>query len=235
MWGLSALAIASPLWAQTDPEKVAPQVIVNVRKHPIGADMVQITAAAPDYPKELLAAQAKAIGANLDSEARGLEVYTTGTDPKFRFVKAGFATDGLIDRESGSLRLQALVRAFLGAPAPHQVKALIVTFEGEKVVDGKTLKVYANDGVSLKATESKFPPGIEYRIVALTQEPDLLSIPDKVEAKSAELPTVKPPSQLSPAVPIALIGVAAVSGAALVYLWLSGRKPKTPAGSPPGK
>lgn len=221
------------LWAQigtpqtlseTDPDKVAPQVVINVRKHPMGADMVDVTCASARYPKDLLQAQCEKIGQAVNSPARGLVVYVSGNEPKFQFVKASFATDNIIDREKGTIDLQALVRSFLGAPEPNTVQSFLITLEGEVPVDKQTLQDYASDTVRLKASVSTFPKGLEYRVLALTQNPEKLTIPGRfVEPKPSEKSSQKGPQGQTSWLQIALLTVAGIAGVALVYFAVSGR------------
>lgn len=218
---LASLAQGSP---ENDPEKVAPQVIVNVRKHQMGADMIEVTAASASYPKALLQSQCERMGQLLQSPARGLAVYESGTEPRFKFIKASFATDGLVDRDHGTINLEAVVKAFLGAPAPHAVRSLLVTLEGEVPVGKQTLQDFSSDTVRLKANVSTFPKGLEYRILALTQDAEKISIPGRyVEPKAPEKPSLKKPSGTPGWLPAALLGVAGLAGGALVYFALSGR------------
>jgi hypothetical protein len=136
-------------------------VVVNVRKTEIGADMVTITVADPDYPQELLKVQSEKMGALLGSDARGLSIYVSGIDPKVKFVKASFATDGIIDRDKGEVRLDAVVKSMLGAPAPHTVRSFLVTLEGESPIESQSLQDFSSDAVVLKAHASEIPKGLE--------------------------------------------------------------------------
>ncbi|MBS1714827.1 MAG: hypothetical protein JST30_10875 [Armatimonadetes bacterium] len=211
-----------------DPERVPPQIVVMVHKHRLGPDMVEVTAASATYPKALLESQAAAIARLSGSEARGLTTFVQGTDPKFKFVKATFAMDGMIDREGGRIRLDPLVKAFLGAPAPHTVTGLLVTFEGEKPVDKQTLKEYSEPEkdpvVALKARVATQPDAIEYRIAVRTQDPAAFTVPDRYVERTGPAETSKAvrPSGL-PTGAIALVAVAALAGGALVYFLLAGR------------
>ncbi|MBS1721557.1 MAG: hypothetical protein JSS66_00970 [Armatimonadetes bacterium] len=210
--------------ADNDPEKTAPQIIVNVRKHPIGADMVSVTVASKAYPMDLLKTQCEALGTSLGSDARGLAVTFSGEDERFRFVRASFATDHIIDREKGQVRLQNIVRSFLGAPAPHTLTSFMVTLEGEEPVEKQTIQDYASDKVIVKAHFSKDPKGIEYRILALTQVPNDLVIPDKYVPPTPVQKAVPKQEQRPPAtLTLGLVALAGIAGAALVYFGLAGR------------
>lgn len=228
--GLIILAIVSfcTSWAQipkvSGPDSVAPQIVINVRKHAMGADMVEITAGNSKYPPELLRSQCLRLGEYLNSEPRGLAVYTSGTDPKFKFLKAGFAVDGILNRETGTIDLNSVAQAFCGVPAPFTTKSLLITLEGEKPVDRQTLRDFSSNSVQIVAHISEFPAGIEYRILLLTQDSEKLDIPLKfVETPSDKSASTPKSDQLTKWLVPLLIGVAGISGIALVYFAFSGR------------
>jgi len=186
--------------------------------------MVTITVADKDYPLELLKAQSQKMASILGSEARGLSVMLSGSDPKFKFVKANFATDGIIDRENGVVRLEAIVRAMLGVPAPHTISAFLITLENEAPVEKQSLQTFSSDAVVLRAHASENPKGLEYRIVALTQDPEKVTIPGRFNEPERKVVKEASPHSSGPGwVPLALIVVAGASGGALVYFALSGR------------
>jgi len=195
-----------------------------VRKHPIGADMVEITIAELDYPLDVLKRQSEQIAMNLGSEARGLSVGQSGSDPKFKFAKASFATDGIIDREKGTVRLNSIVQGILGVASKQAIKSFLITLEGEAPVDRQTLQSFASDTVVLRAHASQSPKGIEYRILALTEDATKLDIPDRYVEDVAK-PAVKKPvkSEGVSWLPLALVVVAGIAGGALVYFAISGR------------
>ena len=149
---LALSLISCRLAAQpVDPRAVKPQVVINVRKHPVGADMLEITLAEKDYPLGLLSKQAEALAAMLHSDARGLSVSYFGYDPKFKFAKATFATDGIINREAGTVNLEAIVKAMTGTPPPYTTNSFIITLENEVPVDQQTLRTYSSDAVDVVA------------------------------------------------------------------------------------
>ncbi len=227
---LALVAALAPLLAlpqpAADPELVAPQVTVAVRKHSMGADLVSVAMVSADYPPELLRAQCERVGQATGSPVRGLEVRLEGPREGLRIVRASFATDGLIDRLEGELRLEPLVRAFLGAPAPHTVTSFLVLFPGEQPVEGKTLQDYRSDVVSLKARAVASPPGIECRIVVGTQDPALLTIPSRfVPDEGTRVERGTPPGP-NPVL-VGLLVLAGLAAGALVYSLLvrsSGRR-----------
>ncbi|MCW5936108.1 MAG: hypothetical protein KIT11_02230 [Fimbriimonadaceae bacterium] len=216
--------LASMALAQSpDPALQPPQAIVTVWKHATGADMVQVSMVSSAYPGETLRNICLAMGRELGSEPRGLAVTRDKLTADLSATKARFAVDGLIDRQSGELRLQPVVRAFLGVPAPFQVSTVLVNFDGEKPVDGVTLKDYESDTVVLKATYSEAPLGIEYRVVALVQDPAALKIPARFQEpqirQKASKKGAAPPTTLL----VGLAGVSALAAVGLVYFALANR------------
>lgn len=212
---------------RVNPESVPPQVVIIVRKHALGPDLVDVTVSAKDYPLALLEQQCRAMAAGLGSDARGLSVVRSGFDPKIKFAKASFATDGIIDRDKGEVKLAKLVRNFLGAPSEWRLSSFLVTLDGEVPVEKQTLKEFSSDAVVLRANVSHSPRGIEYRILALTQDPEKFDIP--VRHKEPVVKEQKPPSDPSSLpswVPIALVAVAGLAAGLLVYSALSGRSPR---------
>ncbi|MCU0315779.1 MAG: hypothetical protein MUC92_04220 [Fimbriimonadaceae bacterium] len=213
---VSCLVLAEP--AEENPLKVPPDVAIVVTKMPIGADQVKITTRNPNYPLELLSAQINELGRLLGSTPRGVYVFPTVPDnnEKLRMVRGEFAVDGLIDRQAGTLRLQEVVRAFAGAPQGLEVRAMHVIFENEVVQPGM-LQSLLEGTVRLLGSASQSPPGIEYRILLLTQDPEKIVIPAKVSSTQPS-PTTSPEQSrnIHPlAIPIALGGC--VVAGALVY------------------
>ena len=237
-----ALVAACPAWAQgeadppPDPSLVRPQVSIVVREHATSADMVEVTALSKDYPPELLRAQCQALGESLGSPARGLDVRFESVDEVkgISFVKASFATDGIIDRAQKRLNLQAVVRAFVGGPEPHALKSFLVSFAGEVPQADRTLREFSSDAVVVKATINESPAGIDYRVLALTEDPSKVTIPDHftppekpAEGKQGGVVTAPDP------VVLGLIGVGGLAAGALVYFAFAGRKgPRRQAGPP---
>lgn len=196
---------------------------VTVTEHPTTAEMVEVTVLHPDYPAELLKQQAEAIGRNAGSDSRGIAVFKAGSNERIRFLKARFATDNLIDRKSSTLWLDPIVKAFLGAPDPFTVTSLLVIFDGEKPVSGKTLQDFASKGVELTAKSHESPRAVEYRIVVKSQDPRLVSIPKEHVAKVRPESSGKVSPGPQPTV-VALLALAGLAGVALVYFLVSSRQ-----------
>lgn len=166
--------------AQTD-------VIVQVKKHPYGADLIEITTVKPNYPVDLLRAQATKIGELAGTPDRGLIVASSalGGDARLTATRATFATNGIIDRDKGLLHLTPIVQAFAGAPAPYTVHGLTILFNGEQPTSN-TLRSFSNAMVRLQAMALQSPPSIEYRVQLLSQDPADLVVPDSAQEAPPE-------------------------------------------------
>lgn len=196
-----------------------PQVIINVREHQFSPDMVTITLLATGYPQELLQNQLEALGSYTGSPPRGLNVYreTIPAKEPISFLKATFATDNIIDRVAGRLHIDRVIKPFLGAPEPHTLSSFLVTFEGE-IPSSRTLRLFSTDKVLVSGTASVMPRGVEYKVLAKTQNPEELTIP--TEGKAPEQPKAKPEQNLAPAMPLGALLLLVTSSlilGALVY------------------
>lgn len=220
--------------AQAAPTDMRPGASIVIREDPTGSELVDITMLSPRYPEDLLRAQVERIGQETGVASRGVMVFaqTFGTGPDQKFVKARFATNNLIDRPTGQLNLQAIARAFAGAPAPHTVRVLQVMFDGE-TPNTKTLKSFANDGVAVDGKVSTTPPGLEYTVLLRTQDAAKITIPSE---HTPPPPTSTEPARPQPALPlnllIALIVLASAAAGALVYFVMLGRSGSRSASSP---
>jgi hypothetical protein len=160
-------------------ESAKPDVIVQISKHQYGADMFEITAVKPYYPVELLVEQINKMCDIVGVPARGIRAGQAGIggDPRLTSTRATFATNGIIDREQGILRIEPIIKAFAGAPRPYTVHGLLVLFNGEQPTT-HVLKSYMTPGVRLQGASLENPPAVEYRIQLLSQDPKLLEVPD---------------------------------------------------------
>lgn len=212
------------LFASTKPD-----VTVVVRKHQLGADLVEITMQRAEYPQLLLRQQAQRLADNLKSNASGLNVfeYRIGTDPKMRFARATMAVDGLIDRTTGVLRVRPIVQAFAGAPEPDTIDVLLIQFENERQTDNTLLR-YSSDSVRVEAQAAQSALGVEYRVLLKSQDPDKIEIPDGPRNTVPE-PAPKTAPKKTDFGLIALIAIAALALGALVYSLLLRGRPRTRA------
>ena len=215
-----------------DEKFVRPDATIVISEHPTTAEGVEVTMLDAKYPKDLLQSQCLALGNLLGVPPRGLAVYVhsmAANDPNMQFLKAKFAVNGLIDRNNGVLNLEPILKAFVGAPKPFELKALKIIFSGE-TPNKKTVQAFAIPSVLIaQAKASTEPKGIEYTVQLLSQDASLITFPTDVNAAAQILaPKTSPKSNL--VLIISLLAVAATAGGVLVYLALlrGGRRAARP-------
>ncbi len=188
---------------------------ILVRKHQMGADMVQVTMLKGDYPSELLRQQILLMPSYGTTPPRGLEIF--GGAPAKTLRQAMFAVDGLLKPDTGEINFEAIVKPFLGAPEPFTVDTMILVVEGMPAVPNTTLVEHATDTVVLKGV----PLGsdsIEYRISVASQDPEQVKIPTKYQPVDKPGAPTQGSSGSSRQLTFIGIGVAGVIAAgALVY------------------
>lgn len=155
-----------------------PTILIYVREHSAGPDLIEISMLQEDYPAELLREQCLKIGKETGSEVRGLEIldYTIPAAKPQKFLRASFATDNIIDRPNGHISLNPIVRSFAGAQSPFTIESMTITFWGETPSE-KTLRTYSDASVNLAANQLESPAGIEYRVEIKDQNPSKINIP----------------------------------------------------------
>lgn len=196
--------------------------MVHVREHETGAEEVEVTVLAADYPEQLLLDQCEAIGINVGMEVRGLGATKESIDPgnpKLTFLRASFATNGLIDRKEGILRIQPIVRAFAGAPKPFTITGISVAFEDEVPASTMLRLFKAKDLVEVEGRVSEAPAGIEYRIRLISQVAGQIEVPEVQPVEPEEARTEQKPKELGTPFWVAF-SAAGVAIVALVYLAL---------------
>lgn len=193
-------------------------VIISVKKHNTGADIVEVSLVKRNYPAKLLNDQILKLGEYLHSNVRGLQIYIYQIDPKapaLDVLKAKFAVDGLIDKTQQVYRIEPILKAFAGAPDPYTIKGISLLFEGEAPVKDRTISTLNTSSVRAEAIfTDNLPAGIEYRIELLEQDPNKISFPEK-HVQPDKL--VKAPGASKKTLIIVLFAVAAVALGALVY------------------
>lgn len=231
----AAIAGISPrVLAQGEPPSnqslfvsVRPEATVVVKRHKMGADRVEITLEDPDYPAEELKAVVALIGKELGSEVRGLSVgrYSfSPNNPRLTFLKALFVVDGITQPNGEFLRIQPILRAFTG-----KLRALTLQFENIEYHKW-TVRTLNTDSLRAEARVHTVPiPGIEYRVLLLTDDPQKVEFPDRLpERKPDSIPSEAPKGDRDILGWIAL-AVAGTAAGALVYLALVRRgRPGTP-------
>ncbi|MFN3963264.1 MAG: hypothetical protein ACK4NQ_09850 [Fimbriimonadaceae bacterium] len=189
--GVACLSAMSALAQAEGPsldslQERRPAMSILVRKHQMGADMVQVTMLKGDYPSELLRQQILLMPTYGTTPPRGLEIF--GGSPGKTLRQAMFAVDGLLKPETGEINFEAIVKPFLGSPEPFEIDTMIVVVEGMPAVPNTTLVEHATDTVLLKGV----PLGndsMEYRISVASQDPEKVKIPSKYQ------PVGKPEAQ----------------------------------------
>lgn len=218
------LFFANPLGQQAPAQPsvfitVKADVIISVSKHSTGADIVEVSPVKRDYPPKLLNEQITKLGEYLKSNVRGLQMYIYQMDPKdgrLDILKAKFAVNGIIDRESGIFRIEPIVKAFAGAPAPYTVRGISLILDSEAPIKGRTISKLNTSSVRAEAIfTDKMPAGIEYRIELLEQDPLKVSFPDNLDEPGK---LIKSPRGNKTVLIIGLFSAAAVALGALVYL-----------------
>src|SRR5580700_4692510 len=84
---------SAPAQPQSLFNSTAPDVTITIKKHPMGADLIEITMKAAGYPLKLLEDQIKSLGAYLHSDPRGLSVedyLLDPSNPNSTFSRANF-------------------------------------------------------------------------------------------------------------------------------------------------
>lgn len=223
-WLLAFCVLISAVAMGQQPERaslfdtIRPDMSIVVKKHPVGADMVEITMLQSNFPEALLQDRANALGAALGSAPRGLTVVKQQLDPnnpKLAFIKATFAVDGLTIPDQGRIRLQPLVQAFTGLPEDASVKGISIIFDGVSP-SKNTVQTLATKAVDVEGRINAEPKGLEYRIHIKTSNPAEVEIPDRVE-EPKPAPT---PSASRGGIPIAFwiaLAVAGIAAGILVY------------------
>lgn len=220
-------------WSQTSAPSESfdtrPGATVVIKEDKGGSELVNITYANPKFPSSLATSQIQGLGQELGSGPRGLQMFQQafGQGPDEKWLKAQFATDGLIDRQAGTLNLQALTRAFAGAPSPFTINAIKLIFDGETPT-AATIRTFANDSVGVDGEFVQSPPSLEYTILLRTQDPTAITIPVRHNPAPppapAPAPAIGPPMNLL----IGLVVLASVAAGALVYFLLSGSGARRP-------
>lgn len=222
---ISALGVSqAPPEASNSSAPIRPEVVVVVKKSQTGADLIQIKMLDPGYPVDLLAQQIEDFGRRLGSGVRGatpMKLAGPSDNPRLAFVTSGtFAVDGMIDRTAGRLRLSPLVQAFAGAPSPFEIDAMLILLENETPTP-QTVRRFTSPAVEVRAeaTGGSNMPGIEVRVNLLSQDPNAIQIPDRVEPNAPPAPS-PPASRGVGWVAWTLAALASIAVGALVYFRL---------------
>ncbi|RYG33471.1 hypothetical protein EON81_18065 [bacterium] len=208
---------------------VRPEAAIVVTKHPLGADIVDVTIVRADYPLSDLKAACERVGELTGSAVRGLSVTTSNPSSPNAFPKASFATNGLVVDEDPQIRMAPLLRAFGYAKTP--LKNLAIIYSGY-VPNSTTMRRYADEAGTLRLEGQRLPNGVEYRTsLAGTLPESGVVLPGPKGSAMATTLVATPTKPSDPTLPIVLtVGALALGG--LVYSLLlrprsgAARRPK---------
>jgi hypothetical protein len=213
---LTALCCISPAQGSLF-DTVKPDVLVIVREHKTGADLVQITLVKSDYPKELLRQQINTLGAELGSDPRGVSIIKKEIGAGQSFLRAEFGVDGLIERDLPALRLEPIIRAFAGAEGENEIHGINVMLDDIVPVQATVLKWDIPDVLKSEARFIPVPRGIEYRIQLLSQDPAKITFPEKIQKSNETTPDTTSEPRDNRVLIISLFCIVGLALGALVY------------------
>ncbi len=160
-------------------DSIRPEANIVIKRHNMGADLVEITVLNKDYPADALKAKIASLGKYLAVEPRGLAVNSVVLDPTSKvgaFLKASFGIDGLIRSTEPRLNLRPILQAFGTGPDP--LKKLSVQFAGVVPSSDTFARFLPEDGtVRIEAIATKTPPGIDYHVDVVTDDPEKIILP----------------------------------------------------------
>lgn len=189
---------------------VKPQASVVVTRHNTGADMVEVTVIGSDYPQPALQAKLDVLGQALGTQVRGVEFAQVGGT----FLKAGFATNGLLLNQAPRVNLRALAQALAFGERP--LKEFSVFFVDLKPDPGIPRRWFApGDAWMFEGQVSAQPKGIEFRVKVNTKDAGEIKMPDEADRN----PKIDPKPEKKQGNIYVLIGIiaGAVGVGLLVY------------------
>lgn len=197
-------------------DSIRPEANIVIKRHNMGADLVEITVLSKDYPADALRAKIAALGKYLSVEPRGLAVNTVVLDPTSKagaFLKASFGIDGLIRQAEPRLNLKPILQAFGTGDQP--LKKLSVQFAGVVPSNDTFARFLPEDGsVRIEAIATQTPPGIDYHVEVATDDPEKIILP----GLQSESQKVREATKISSGPPVGAIVGFAVGGLGLGLL-----------------
>ena len=216
---LGSITLAQSVRKVSEPQLVVPELVMAIESVPGSADLVQLTVADASYSEAVLTMQIAAMAASFGSEPEGLEILSATAEGVP--LRAVFSIPGLIDRSTGDMRLQPIVRAFMtGGASP--IRAFSITFRGVTPAANTTLSSYKSQTADLQAFYDPASQTLEFRILALTDDPEKPVIPTRYQPAAFE-PVSDEPEQGKTGLLVVLIILTGGSAGALVYFALLGR------------
>lgn len=215
--GLLCASLSVPAEGGATPGN--PDIVMNVRHHPMGADIVIVKLLNAGYPVDLLRQQVSRVVC-AGKPAWGIEVHASGSAEAAGFTTAQFIVDR-VTYSSGAVELSALVIPFLGAPSPYTLDTFVINIEEFKPVAGKTLMTHRTDTVYVDGVERQSPAALEYTVAVSSQDPFEVAIPS-IYAPISQ-PTVEENGTSKGIIRYALYALTLGAGASLVYFLLRRR------------
>lgn len=205
---------------------VRPDVQIVVSKHPTGADMFEVTALNSNFSPGSLRQSLVKFGELLGNPPRGLTFFTENVGTLHpgagKFLRATFAISGFWNLNR-SVLLQPLVRAFAGLKGSSEVQGMDLILNGQSE-SPSLIQTYISPAVEVQQQAIGNPPATDFRIQILSQDPNLISIPNSNSDVVQSRVHSKKQSSHSWFL-LGLIGLIALSLAVLVYnLLLGGAK-----------
>jgi hypothetical protein len=156
---------------------VRPEASLVVRKHQMGADLVEVTVLEAGYPKEVLQAKVEGFGVLLKDQPRGLVVAESGG-----FLKASFAINGVVGNAEPRLNLVAIAQAFGFGNRP--LRTISIFFDGLIPTAEIPARWFPKDETwMLEGVATQSPKGIEFRMKINAKSPNQIVLPGKSEAQ----------------------------------------------------
>ena len=225
LWLLAGLSLAGAVLATGDQtaaiKRIAPEVVFSVEQVPGTGEVVQLHYVGDTFDEASLQKDAQALATSLGSAVNSFQFYPATGEAE---AKAIFVTDYMLDPSQGDIRLQPLVRAFSRGKGGRHVKSFSVTIVGQTPSAYTTLQTYNSPNVALKAFDKASQASIEYRILALNDDPNKVEIPPKHVPTGQITSSEGRQSGRAPLL-FALVTVASVSAGALVYFAVLGKRP----------
>lgn len=201
------------------PQLVTPELVMAVESLPGSPDVVQVTIAEAGYSEQMLTAQIESLAGSFGAEVSGLQIIpATDSSP----LRAVFSVPGIINHGSGDIQLQPIIRAFMSGDE-DSLHAFSITFHGVSPTAYTTLASYKSPSAVLQAYYDQSKQTLEYRVLALTEDPEELVIPTRFVPGSFE-PVSEEPATSRVWILVALMVLSGGSAGALVYFALLGRQ-----------
>jgi hypothetical protein len=224
---VSAVALGAAAAASDEPvpadkvRTVEPQVVVLVEHVPETGDLVQVLFKGALYDGPTLKADVDALGKALNAPIENYQEFPAeGADQP---TKVFFVTHNIIDPAMGDYRLQPVVRSLMRGAGGQSVESFSVQMLGQRPNAYTTLAKYTSKFVALKAFYDAATPSIEYRILVVTKNPELVEIPPR-HIPDESVPDMADRGGDRTALLMVLLLTAGASAGALVYFALLGRR-----------